>query len=111
MFHPSRGIKHRSQLLLTDGMGADIGTIVTKTQHIEGSTLFGYRRQARHVIGTLVVAEGMESSTVRHRLKSALQTLQVKRVRRSELGLDSAVVGFFARHRERSLSYIYAQNR
>ena len=42
---PSKaGVERRSQLFLTDGVRASIGTIVTKAQHIQGSIVLGHRR-------------------------------------------------------------------
>ena len=38
------GVERRSQLFLTDGVRASIGTIVTEAQHIQGSILLGHRR-------------------------------------------------------------------
>jgi hypothetical protein len=38
------GVERRSQLLLTDGVRASIGTIVTEAQHMQGSILRGRRR-------------------------------------------------------------------
>src|SRR5882724_4495561 len=38
------GVERRSQLFLTDGMRASIGTMVTEAQHIQGSIVFGHRR-------------------------------------------------------------------
>jgi len=38
------GVERRSQLFLTDGGRASIGTIVTEAQHIQGSIVLGHRR-------------------------------------------------------------------
>ncbi len=38
------GVERRSQLFLTDGVRASIGTIVTEAQHIQGSVVLGHRR-------------------------------------------------------------------
>jgi len=38
------GVERRSQLFLTDGVRASIGTIVTEAQHIQGSIVLGHRR-------------------------------------------------------------------
>ena len=38
------GVERRSQLFLTDGVRASIGTIVTEAQHIQGPIVLGYRR-------------------------------------------------------------------
>src|SRR6267142_2240925 len=43
------GVERRSQLFLTDGVRASIGTIVTEAQHIQGSIVLGHRRETRHV--------------------------------------------------------------
>jgi hypothetical protein len=47
---------------------ASIGTIVTEAQHVQGSIVFGHRRQTRHVSWSLVAVEGVEQSAVQHRL-------------------------------------------
>src|SRR5277367_1428902 len=36
-FPPTAGVERRSQLFLTNGMRAGIGTIVTEAQHIQGT--------------------------------------------------------------------------
>src|ERR1035441_7252544 len=41
------GVERRSQLFLTDGVRASIGTVVTEAQHIQGSIVPGHRRQTR----------------------------------------------------------------
>ena len=87
------GVERRSQLFLTDGVRASIGTIVTEAHHIQGSIMLGHRRQSRHVSWSLAAVEGVEQPAVQHRLKPAPQTLQLERVSRSELNLDPAVVG------------------
>src|SRR4030095_4421057 len=38
------GVERRSQLFLTDGVRASIGTIVAEAQHIQGSIVLGHRR-------------------------------------------------------------------
>src|SRR5208283_445336 len=38
------GVERRSQLFLTDGVRASIGTIVTEAQYIQRSIVFGHRR-------------------------------------------------------------------
>jgi hypothetical protein len=45
----SAGVERRSQLLLSDGVRAGIGTIVTEAQHVEGSIVLGHRRETRRV--------------------------------------------------------------
>jgi hypothetical protein len=77
-------VERRSQLILTDGVRASVGTIVTEAQHIQGSIVLGHRRQARYVSWSLVAVEGVKQSAVQHRLKRAPQTLQMERVGRSE---------------------------
>ena len=69
---PCRG-ERRSQLGLTDGVRAGIGTVVAETQHIQGSVVLGHRRQARHVSWPLVpskVWNSPQSSTVANRRPS-----------------------------------------
>jgi len=105
------GVERRSQLFLTDGVRASIGTIVTEAQHIQGSIAFGHRRQTRHVSWSLVAVKGVEQSAVQNRLKPAPQTLQLERVSRSELNLDPTVSGFLSGNRQCCLSHVNAQNR
>src|SRR5271166_1618724 len=38
------GVERRSQLFLTDGVRASIGTIVAEAQHIQSSIVLGHRR-------------------------------------------------------------------
>jgi hypothetical protein len=90
----SAGIERRSQLFLTDGVRASIGTIVTEPQHIQGPIVLGHRCETRCVSLSLVAVAGVEHSTVQHCLKRALQTLQLKRVSRSELNLDPRSAAF-----------------
>src|SRR5260370_4611735 len=54
------GLEGRSQLFLTDGVRAGIGTIVTEAQHIQGSIVFGHRRQTRQVSWPLAAVEGVD---------------------------------------------------
>ena len=105
------GVERRSQLSLTDGVWAGIGTIVTEAQHIQGSTVMGHRRQTRHVSRSLVAVQGVEQSAVQHGLKPAPQTLQPERVGRSELNLDPTVVRLRPSDRQCRLSKVNAQNR
>ena len=90
------GVERRSQLILTDGVRASIGTIVTEAQHIQGSIVLGHRRETRHVSWSLVAVEGVEQSAVQHRLKPAPQTPQMERVGRGELNLDPTAGGLIA---------------
>src|SRR6266446_1873129 len=53
----------------------------------------------------------MEQSAVQHRLKPAPQTLQLKRVSRSELNLDPTVGGLLSGDGQCRLSHVNAQNR
>src|SRR5437867_9496818 len=50
------GVERRSQLFVTDGVRASIGTIVTEAQHIQGAITPGHRRQTRHVSWPLVAS-------------------------------------------------------
>jgi len=86
--------ERRSQLFLTDGVRTSIGTIVTEAQHVQGSTVFGHRRQTRHVSWSLVAVEGVEQSAVQHRLEPAPQTLHLESVSRSELNFDPRSAAF-----------------
>src|SRR5207247_5510738 len=101
----------RSQLFLTDGVRAGIGTIVTEAQHIQGSIVLDHRRQARHVSRSLVAVERVEQSAVQHRFKPAPQAIELKRVSRSELNLDSTVVGLLPGYRQCGLRNVHAQDR
>src|SRR5262245_44016575 len=105
------GVERRSQLFLTNGVRASIGTIVTEAQHIQGSMVRGHQRETRPVSWSLLGVEGVEQSTVQHRLKPAPQTLQLERVSRSELNLDPTIVGFLSGESQRRLSHVNAQNR
>ena len=104
-------VERRSQLFLTDGVRASIRTIVTEAQHIQGSIVFGHRRETRHVSWSLVAVKGVEQSAVQHRLKPAPQTLQLERVSRSKLNLDPTVVGLLSGDRQSCLRHVNAQNR
>src|SRR4029077_85448 len=68
-------VKRSSQLVLTDGVRARVGTFVTEAQQIQGSILLSHRRQARHVFWALVAVERVEQSAVQHRGKPAPQTI------------------------------------
>ena len=105
------GVERRSQLFLTDGVRASIGTIVAEAQHIQGSIVLGHRRQARHVSWSLVAVERVEQSAVQYGLKPAPQSLQVERVSRGELNLDPTVVGLLSGDRQCRLGHVNAQNR
>src|ERR1017187_9255144 len=48
------GDERRSQLFLTDGVRASVGTIVTEAHHIQSSIVLGHRRWTRHVLCSLV---------------------------------------------------------
>jgi hypothetical protein len=107
----STGVERCSQLFLTDGVRANIGTIITEAQHIQDSIVLGHGCQTRHVSRSLVAGEGVEQSAVQHRLKPAPQTLQLERVSRSELNVNPTIVGLRSGHRQRRLSHVNAQNR
>src|ERR1019366_6848401 len=107
------GVERRSQLFLTDGVRASIGTLIAEAQHIQGSIVLGHRRYTRRVSCSLVVVvvEGVEQSAVQHRLKPAPQTLQLERVSHSELNLDPTVVGLLSGDRQCRLRHVNAQDR
>ena len=105
------GDERRSQLLLTDGVRASVGTIVTEAQHVQSSIVLGHRRQTRHVLCLLVAVESVKQSAVQNRLKPAPQTLQLEGVSRSELNLDSTVGGFLPGNRQCRFSHVNAQDR
>jgi hypothetical protein len=100
----------RSQLFLTDGVRACVGTLVAEAQDIQGSIGFGHRRQARGVSRSLVDIEGVEETAVQHGLKRAAQTLQMERVSGNELDVDAAVFAFLTRDRQCRFGYVKAQN-
>ena len=79
------GIERGSQLFLTDGVRAGIGTLVAEAQHIQGSIVLGNPGQARHVSWSLVAIKGVEESAIQHRLETAPQALQMERISRDEL--------------------------
>ncbi len=107
---PSRtGVERGSELLLTDGMRADVGTFIAEAQHIQRSTGLGYRRETRDVSWPLVGVEGVEESAVQHRLKAAIQTVEMKCVSRSELGFKPALSSFLAGDRQRCFSHVNAE--
>ena len=105
------GTERGPQILLTYGMRAYTGTIVAEAQHIQGSSVLGHRRQTRHVNRPLIAIASVKQSAVQHRLKRPPQTLEVERVRRSELDLDATVAGLLSGHGQRRLSHVDAQNR
>jgi hypothetical protein len=90
---------------------ASTGTVVAEAEHIQRSIVLGHRRQTRHIPWSLLAVEGVEEPAVDHRLKPALQTLEVECVSRSELHLDPTLVGLRSGDRERRLSDVDAQNR
>jgi hypothetical protein len=104
------GTERCSQLVPTDGMRAGVGTDVAEAQHIQGSSVLGRRRQTQHVASPLVTIEGVEQSTVQHRVERATQTHQLERVSHRELSLDAAVLGLLPGHRERGLSHVDAHH-
>src|ERR1022692_3184533 len=104
-------VERRSQFVLTDGVRASTWTIVTEAQHIQGSIELGHRRKARHVSWPLATVEGVKQPAVQDRLKHASHTLQRERVSRSELNLDSTVIGLRPGNRQCRLSHVSAQYR
>ena len=93
------GVERRSQLFLSDGRWAIIGTLIAEAQDIQASIVLGHPSQARHVSWSLVAVKGVEQTAVQHRLESAPQALQMKRISRGELRLivDSTVAAFSRR--------------
>jgi hypothetical protein len=89
-------VERRSQLLLTDGVRASIGAIVTEAQHIQGSIVLSHRCQTRDVSWSLVGTEGVEQSAVQHRLERPSQALQLERVSCNEFNLDARFPGLFS---------------
>jgi len=110
-FHPLPELNAALSSSWLTGVRASTGTIVTETQHIQGSIVLDHRRQARHVSWSLAAIEGMEQPAVQHRVKPAPQTLQLGRVSRSELNLDPAVAGLRPGDRQCRLSHVNAQDR
>ena len=84
---------------------------ITETRQMEGSIVFGHRRETRHAFSLLVVVKGVEQSAAQRRLEPALQTRQLERVSRRELNLDPAVVDLLSGDRRCRLSPLPADHR
>ncbi len=100
----------RSQILLTNGVRALIGTLVTKAQYVKSPFVLGHRRETRRILRSLLCVKGVKQPAVEYRLERLPQTLQVKRVGQSELNLDTASFSLLSSDRERRLGDIDTPN-
>ena len=92
-------------------MRARIGTVLAEAHHVQGSIALGHRRETRHVPWSLVAVEGMEESTVQHRIESPPQAIELQRVNFSELNRDPTLGGLLSGDHQCGPSHVNAENR